>query len=141
VRLRTQLFGGGFASAIAVKSDVPASGLTVGDVNGDHRNDFALDGALTGSIPVFTQNTDHTFTERDGALPPEITGVTGVSLTDVDADGNNDLLVITDDDELSWALADGTGGFGAFSTAIPASAVSAKATAELKGGGLPDPPT
>ena len=138
VRLRTQLFGGGFASAIAVKSDVPASGLTVGDVNGDHRNDFALDGALTASIPVFTQNADHTFTERAVALPPEIVGVTAVALTDVDADGNDDLLVITDGDELSWALADGTGGFGAFSTAMPASAVSAKEIADLNGDGLPD---
>src|SRR4051794_27601053 len=63
VRLRTQQFGGGFASATAVMSGAPASGLTVGNVNGDHRNDFALDGALTGSIPVFTQKADHTFTE------------------------------------------------------------------------------
>jgi hypothetical protein len=83
VRLRTQLPGGGFAAATALLSDAPTSGLAVGDVNHDGLNDWALDGALSGSIPVFVQQPDHTFTESDVSLPPEITAVTGVVLTDL----------------------------------------------------------
>jgi hypothetical protein len=138
VRLRTQLFGGGFASATALVSDAPASGLSVGDVNGDDANDFALDGTLSGSIPVFVQNLDHSFTENDVALPGAITSVSGVVLTDVNDDGSDDLLAVTGANELAWALADGNGGFGAFSTPMPASAVAAKEVADLNGDGLPD---
>ncbi|HJX06685.1 MAG TPA: VCBS repeat-containing protein, partial [Actinomycetota bacterium] len=138
VRLRTQQFGGGFAAASAVMSNVPASGLTVGDVNGDGRNDFALDGTLSGSIPVSVQNPDHTFTEIDVTVPVDIASVTGVLLTDVSDDGRDDLLVITSGDELAWALADAAGGFDAFSTPVPASAVVAKEAADLNGDGLAD---
>jgi VCBS repeat protein len=138
VRLRAQVSGGGFASAIALRSNVPTSGLTVGDVNGDGRNDWALDGTMSGSIPVFEQNADHTFTETDVTLPPEIAGVRGVVLTDLNGDGDDDVLVVTDTDELAWALADGAGGFGAFSTGVSASAVAAKEVADLNGDGRPD---
>ena len=138
VVLRTQQSGGGFAAATALASSVPASGLTVGDVNHDGLNDWALDGTLSGSVPVFVQQSDQSFSETDVTLPPEITGVTGVVLTDLNNDGNDDLLVVTDTDDLAWALADGSGGFGAFSAAIPAAAVSAKEVADLNGDGLPD---
>jgi hypothetical protein len=137
VRLRLQVFGGGFASATALKSDAPASGLTDGDVNGDGARDFALDGSLGSSIPIFVQNADHSFTENDLTLPGDIPSVSGVVLTDVNDDGSDDLVVITGAYELAWALADGSGGFNAFSTAIPASAVAAKEVADLNGDGLP----
>ena len=138
VRVRTQLSGGGFAGSTALLSNAPTSGLAVGDVNHDGLNDWALDGTLSGSIPVFVQQPDQSFTETDVTLPPAITGVTGVVLTDLNNDGNDDLLVVTDTDDLAWALADGSGGFGAFSAAMPAAAVSAKEVADLNGDGLPD---
>ncbi len=138
VRLRTQLPGGGFAAATALLSNAPTSGLAVGDVNQDGLNDWALDGTLSGSIPVFVQQPDHTFTETDVSLPPEITAVTGVVLTDLNNDGSDDLLVMTDTDDLAWALADGSGGFGAFFSVMPAADVSAKEVADLNGDGLPD---
>jgi len=138
VRLRTQAFGGGFASATALMSEAPVSGLTVGDVNGDGANDFALDGSLSGSIPVFVQNADHSFTENDVTLPVGIASVTGVVLTDLNDDGSDDLLVVTAADELAWALADGSGGFAAFTAPMPASAVVAKEVADLNGDGLLD---
>src|SRR5205085_3332165 len=137
VRLHTQIVGGGFGPATALTWTAPTSGLTVGDVNGDGRNDFALDGTLSGSIPVFEQNADHSFTEADVTLPVDITSVTDVVLTDLNGDGSDDLLVIAGADELAWALADGTGGFGAFSAAMPASQVAAKEAADLNGDGRP----
>ena len=139
VRLRTQQPGGGFASAIALKSNVPASGLSVGDVNHDGLNDFSLDGAMSGAVPVFVQSgVDHTFTEVDVTLPGAISGVTGAVLSDLNGDGSDDLLVVTDTDALAWALADGTGGFGTFSSAMPAAAAGAEEIADLNGDGLPD---
>jgi hypothetical protein len=138
VRLRTQFSGGGFASATALMSNAPTGGLTVGDVNDDGRNDWALDGTMSGSIPLFVQNTDHTFTERDVTLPPAITGVSGAVLSDLNGDGDADVLVVTDANELAWALADGAGGFGPFSAGIAASKVAAKEVADLNGDGRPD---
>ena len=139
VRLRTQQPGGGFASATAPMSNAPASGLSVGDVNHDGLTDFSLDGTMSGSVPVFVQSeVDHTFTEVDVTLPGTITGVTGAILTDLNDDGSDDLLVVTDANELSWALADGSGDFGSFSTPMSATAVGAKEVADLNGDGLPD---
>jgi FG-GAP-like repeat len=138
VRLRTQALGGGFATATPLLSDAPTSGLTVGDVNGDERNDWALDGTLSGSIPLFEQTADHTFTEIDVTLPSDVAAVTGVVLTDLNGDNSDDLLVVTDTHELAWALADGAGGLDAFSAPMPASAVTAKEVADLNGDGRPD---
>jgi hypothetical protein len=139
VRLRTQQFGGGFASATALMSNAPASGLSVGDVNHDGLHDFSLDGSMTGSVPVFVQSAvDHSFTEVDVTLPAGISGVTAAILTDLNNDGSDDLLVVTDANELAWALADGSGGFGSFSTPMPAAAAGAEEVADLNGDGLPD---
>jgi hypothetical protein len=138
VVLRTQLSGGGFATATPLLSDAPTSGLTAGDVNHDGLSDWALDGTLSGSIPVFVQQPNQSFTETDVTLPPAITGVTGVVLTDLNNDRSDDLLVVTDTDDLAWAFADGSGGFGAFSATLPAAAVAAKEVADLNGDGLPD---
>lgn len=57
VELRTQQSGGGFAAATTLLSNAAASGLAVGDVNHDSLNDWALDGTLSGSIPVFVQQS------------------------------------------------------------------------------------
>ncbi len=139
VRLRTQQPGGGFATATALKSNAPASGLSVGDVNHDGLNDFSLDGAMTGSVPVFVQSgVDHSFTEVDVTLPGGITGVTAAVLSDLNGDGNDDLLVVTDANELAWAPADGSGGFGSFSAPMSAAAAGSEEVADLNGDGLPD---
>ena len=55
---------------------------------------------------------DHSFTRADTPLPAEITGVIGVVLSDVDADTNDDLLVMTDTDAISWALGTAPGASG-----------------------------
>ena len=73
----------------------PATGLSIGDIDHDGLHDIALDGAMSGAIPVYVQSgVDHSFARIDVTLPVEITGVTGVALTDVDTDTNDDLLVI-----------------------------------------------
>jgi hypothetical protein len=138
VRERLQQGDGSFAAGAILASDAPASGLSVGDVNHDGLNDFSLDGSMTGSVPVFVQSAaDHTFAQTDVPLDA-IPGVSGAVLSDVNDDTNDDLLVVTDGDGLAWALADGAGGFGAFSSPMAASAVSAKEVADLNGDGLVD---
>ncbi len=138
VRRRIQLSDATFAPATTIVADAPASGLSVGDVNHDGLNDFALDGALSGPIPVFEQvAVSHSFTQIDVTLPPEITGVTGVVLADVDNETNDDVLAITDTGALAWALADGSGGFGTFAT-LAGAAQTAKEVADLNGDGRTD---
>ena len=139
LRVRTQNNDGSFDAGTTLEADAPATGLSIGDIDHDGLNDIALDGAMTGAIPVYVQSAvDHTFARTDVTLPVEIAGVTGVALTDVDSDTNDDLLVITDADALSWALADGTGGFGSFSAAMAAAPVSAKEVGDLNDDGLAD---
>ena len=71
-------------------------------------------------------------------LPDAIAAVSGVVLSDVNNDLNDDLLVVTDTDELSWALADGAGAFGSFSPTVAAAPVSAKEVGDLNDDGLAD---
>jgi hypothetical protein len=139
VRVRLQTAVGVISSlATTVASDVPASGLAVGDVNHDGLLDFTLDGSISGSVPVFVQSAaDHSFSPVDVPLGA-ITGVTGASLMDVDHDTNDDLLLVTDANELTWSLADGSGGLGALSAPLAASAVAAKEVADLNGDGRAD---
>jgi hypothetical protein len=116
-------------------SDPAATGLAVGDVNHDGLNDFALDGALTTSAPVYVQSAlDHSFTKVDVALPSAVTGAT---LVDIDDDTNADLLTVTDANALAWSLADGSGGFGAF-TSIAGTAFAAKQVGDLNDDGRSD---
>jgi hypothetical protein len=125
-------------AGVTLEADAPASGLSIGDIDGDTLNDFALDGTMSASIPVYLQSgLDHSFSRTNWSLPPDITGVTGVVLSDVDTDTYDDLLVVTDADALSWALADGSG-FGAFSPAVTAAPVSAKEVGDLNGDNLAD---
>ena len=138
VRVRAQQADGSFAAGTVVVADAPATGLSVGDVNGDGLQDFALDGSLSTSVPVFEQSgVDHSFAKVDVTLPVDITGVVGTVIADVDDDANDDVLVITDTDALAWSLADGSGGFGAF-TSLPGADSSAKEAADLNGDGRTD---
>jgi hypothetical protein len=139
IRLRLQTGLGTISStSTTIASDVAASGLAVGDVNHDGLLDFSLDGPMTGSVPVFVQSAiDHSFTEVDVSLG-SIAGVTGAALSDLNHDGSDDLLVVTNADGLAWSLADESGGFGAFSVPMAAAAVAAKEVADLNGDGRPD---
>ena len=139
VRLRTQNNDGSFAVGTILEADAPANGLSVGDVNHDGLLDFAVDGVMTGAVPVYEQSAlDHTFARTDVTLPVQITGVTGAVLSDVDTDTNADVLIVTDTDALAWALADGSGGFGSFSVAMTAAPVAAKEVGDLNGDGRVD---
>jgi len=139
LRVRTQNTNGTFAAGTILEADAPATGLSIGDINHDGLNDIALDGAMSGAIPVYVQSgVDHSFTRTDATLSDAITGVNGVVLSDVNTDTNDDVLVVTDTNELSWALADGIGGFGTFSDPAPAAPVSAKEVGDLNGDDLPD---
>lgn len=139
LRLRTQNNDGSFAAGTILEADAPATGLSIGDINNDGLNDVALDGTMTGAVPVYVQSgVDHSFARTDVTLPVEISGVSGAVLSDVDADTNDDLLVVTEADGLSWALANGTGGFGAFSVAVTAAPVSSKEVGDLNGDDLAD---
>ena len=130
---------GALTAGVTLDADAPASGLSLGDINGDGLADFALDGAMSASIPVYVQSdVDHSFARTDVALPGAIAAVSGAVLSDVDTDLNDDLLVVTDTDELSWALADGAGGFGSFSPTVAAAPVSAKEVGDLNDDGLAD---
>jgi len=139
LRVRTQNNDGSFAAGAILEADAPATGLSIGDINHDGLNDVALDGTMSGTIPVYAQSgVDHSFARTDVPLPAEISGVTGVVLSDLDADGNDDLLAVTSAGGLSWALADGTGGFGVFSAAVTAAPVSAEEVGDLNGDDLAD---
>ncbi|MEP6759338.1 MAG: FG-GAP-like repeat-containing protein [Actinomycetota bacterium] len=139
LRLRTQNNDGSFAAGVVVEADAPATGVSIGDVNHDGLHDVALDGLMTGAVPAYVQSAiDHSFTRTDVTLPVEITGVSGAVLSDVDGDTNDDVLVVTNTDALAWALADGNGGFGSFSTATSAVSFSAKEVGDLNGDGLAD---
>ena len=136
VRVRTQKSDGTFSTGVILVADAPVTGLLVGDINHDGLNDFSLDGAMTGSVPVYLQSAvDHSFSEVDVPLP---TGVTGAVLADVNHDTNDDLVVVTGAGELAWALADGSGGFGAVSTPIVASTAAAKEVGDFNGDGRVD---
>jgi hypothetical protein len=139
VRLRAQQSDGSFVAGTVVVADASATGLSVGDVNNDGLRDFSLDGTLSSAVPVFVQSgLDHSFSLVDVTLPVELTSVSGAVLADVDDDTNDDVLVITDADALAWSLADGSGGFGAFTTLTGADAASAKEVADLNGDGMID---
>ena len=70
VRVRLQTSVGVISSlATTIASNVPASGLEVGDVNHDGLLDFTLDGPISGSVPVFAQSAaDHSFSAVDVSL-------------------------------------------------------------------------
>jgi hypothetical protein len=138
VRVRTQKFDGTFAAGLIVVADAPATGMSVGDANHDGLTDFAMDGAMTGVVPVFLQSaSDHSFSEVDVALPDGV-GTTGAVLADVNNDDYDDLLIVTDTDELAWALANGGGGFQVLSSGVPAVAAATTEVADLNGDGRID---
>ena len=130
---------GTLTAGVTLDPDAPANALSIGDINHDDLNDVALDGGMSGAIPVYLQSdVDHSLSRTDVTLPGAIPAVAGVVLSDVDSDSNDDLLVVTGTDELLWALADGAGGFGPFSPPVVAAPISAKEVGDLNGDTLAD---
>ena len=138
VVLRSQIpVLGGFASGTVLAHNVPTSGLSLGDVNDDGTTDFALDGpynAPTASA-VYVQDAGlHTFAEHDVTLS---TDVTRLFLADVNHDGSSDVVAAEVGGTLGWAIGNGDGTFGTFSS-VGAPQFSAKEVGDLNGDGHDD---
>jgi hypothetical protein len=138
VVLRSQVALGGFTSGTVLAHNVPASGLSLGDVNDDGATDFALDGPYGAPTApaVYLQDAGlYTFTENDVTLS---TDVTRLFLADVNHDGSSDVVVAEVGGTLSWAISNGDGTFGIFSSSVDAPQFSAKEVGDLNGDGHDD---
>ena len=92
---------GTFAAPVHYATDYRASGLAVGDLNGDGRPDVAVACAglpgYPGAVSVFLQNA-----ATPGALLPAVNytgawGPMGVAIADMDGDGHPDLVLADGD--------------------------------------------
>jgi hypothetical protein len=138
VVLRSQVALGGFTSGTMLAHNVPASGLSLGDVNDDGATDFALDGPYDAPTApaVYLQDTGlHTFAEHDVTLA---TDVTRLFLADVNHDGSPDVVAAEVGGILGWAIGNGDGTFGTFSASVGAPQFSAKEVGDLNGDGHDD---
>ena len=138
VVLRSQIpVLGGFTSATVLAHNVPTSGLSLGDVNDDGATDFALDGPYDAPTApaVYLQDAGlHTFAEHDVTLS---TDVTRLFLADVNHDGSSDVVAAEVGGTLGWAIGNGDGTFGTFSS-VEAPQFSAKEVGDLNGDGHDD---
>ena len=129
---------GGFTSGTVLAHNVPTSGLSLGDVNGDGATDFALDGPYDAPTApaVYLQDAGlHTFAEHDVTLS---TDVTRLFLADVNHDGSSDLVTAEVGGGLGWAIGNGDGTFGAFSSSVDGPQFAAKEVGDLNGDGHDD---
>jgi Bacterial Ig-like domain (group 3) len=138
VVLRSQVALGGFTSGTVLAHNVPASGLSLGDVNGDDATDFALDGPYDAPTApaVYLQDAGlQAFVEHDVTLS---TDVTRLFLADVNHDGSSDVVAAEVGGTLGWAIGNGDGTFGPFSSSVGAPQFSAKEVGDLNGDGHDD---
>jgi fibronectin type 3 domain-containing protein len=110
------LGGGGCAAINTCSIGTKASGVAVGDFNGDGNQDIAVSDDVAGSVVILTGSGSGTFT----AGPPIGAGtctttVMGLATSDINGDGNLDLVAATG----VVLLGNGNGTFHA-GTAIPA---------------------
>ena len=103
-------------------------GISVGDVNGDHLEDFYVAGSALHAGRMFLQNADGKFTERRLSEIDTLADQMGVLLFDADSDQDLDLYVVSGGTEQSPSaqvyqdhlyLNDGKGNFGLHSSALP----------------------
>ncbi len=139
VVLRSQIpVLGGFTSGTVLAHNVPNSGLSLGDVDGDGSTDFALDGPYNepAAPAVYLQDAQlHTFAGHDVTLS---TDVTRLFLADVNHDGMSDVVAAEVGGTLGWAIGTGDGTFGAFSSSVAGPQFTAKEVGDLNGDGHDD---
>jgi hypothetical protein len=135
---RSQIPAGGFTPGTTLAHNVPTSGLSLGDVNDDGFTDFALDGSYNAPTApaVYVQDaTIHTFAEHDVTLS---TDVTRLFLADLNHDGAADLVAAEVGGTLGWAIGNGDGTFGSFSSSVAGPQFTAEEVGDLNGDGHDD---
>jgi hypothetical protein len=92
-------FGGQFQRVLEENvSGIVPSHILYGDLNGDGLDDGALYMADTGQILVFLQHPDDSFSSRDPDYVLNVgTGVSGMTLADVNGDGLPDIVLTYQD--------------------------------------------
>ena len=135
---RSQIPAGGFTPGTMLAHNVPTSGLSLGDVNGDGFTDFALDGSYnepTAPAVYLQDGTLHTFAEHDVSIS---TDVTRLFLADLNHDGAADLVAAEVGGTLGWAVGNGDGTFGSFSSSVAGPQFTAEEVGDLNGDGHDD---
>ena len=135
---RSQMPAGGFTPGTMLAHNVPTSGLSLGDVNGDGFTDVALDGsynAPTAPAVYVQDSTLHTFAEHDVTLS---TDVTRLFFADLNHDGAADLVAAEVGGTLGWAIGNGDGTFGSFSSSVAGPQFTAEEVGDLNGDGHDD---
>ena len=135
---RSQIPAGGFTPGTMLAHNVPTSGLSLGDINGDGFTDFALDGSYNAPTApaVYVQDaTLHSFVEHDVTLS---TDVTRLFLADLNHDGAADLVAAEVGGTLGWAIGNGDGTFGSFSSSVAGPQFTAEEVGDLNGDGHDD---
>jgi hypothetical protein len=135
---RSQIPAGGFMPGTMLAHNVPTSGLSLGDVNGDGFTDFTLDGSYNAPTApaVYVQDpTLDIFAEHDVTLS---TDVTRMFLADLNHDGAADLVAAEVGGTLGWAIGNGDGTFGSFSSSVTGPQFTAEEVGDLNGDGHDD---
>lgn len=105
-------------SVTQIAGDAYNRAITVGDFNGDGKQDFLTASPWYGnsSVYLYLGNGDGTF-DKAAAPIVSVPGLVRVRSEDLDADGNLDLITTNaNDGTLSVALGDGAGNFSSLTT-------------------------
>jgi uncharacterized repeat protein (TIGR01451 family) len=132
----------GFRPAVTYSVGAGTGSVVLADFNGDNRVDAAVVNNLAGTVSILLGNADGTFT---AATPPTYTagnGAGAVVVSDLDGDGNADIIVANSNDaSLSILLGKGDGTFQPavrYSTNVANGGPSGLKVADVNGDGIPD---